>query len=71
MVVFFLLYAFILILPALLGVLETVEPGPEQQAAAEKAAQTLIQPKVGLAFAMALVTTAVGGFYGILPGMRS
>ena len=71
MVVFFLLYAFILILPALLGILETVETGPEQQVAAQKAAQALIQPKLGLAFAMALVTAAVGGFYGLLPGMRS
>lgn len=71
LVAFFFLYAFILILPALLGVLERVAPGPEQQAAAENAARTLIQPKLGLAFGMSLVTTAVGAFYGVLPGLRS
>ena len=71
LVVFFFLYAFILILPALLGILEQVAPGPEQQAAAEKAARAVIQPKLGLAFGLAIVTTAVGGYYGVLPGIRS
>ena len=41
MVVFFFLYALILILPALLGILEQVAPGPEQQAAAERAARVV------------------------------
>ncbi len=67
---FFFLYCLALIAPALWQVLQTVAPGPEQEQAAADAARKAIRGRLLLALLAALVTTALGGKAGWLPGMR-
>ena len=66
--VFFFLYAMALVAPALLEVLRTMPPGPEQQAAAERAAYEAASGRVGLAFLLALGTVVLGVWSKKLPG---
>jgi hypothetical protein len=67
---FFFAYCFALAGPALWDVLQTVPPGPEQEALASQAAQEAVQSKLWIAFAAAVVTTAAGMAKGLLPGTR-
>ncbi len=67
---FFVLYCLALIAPELWQVLQTVAPGPEQEQAAADAARKAIRGRLLLALLAALVTTALGGKAGWLPGMR-
>jgi hypothetical protein len=68
---FFVLYALLLILPDLLDVLAQVPPGPEQEAIAREVAREAAAPRLLPAFALALVTAALGAYYRVLPGLRS
>ncbi|MGH0035192.1 MAG: hypothetical protein ACQGVK_09210 [Myxococcota bacterium] len=68
--VFFFGFAFLLILPDLLDVLATGQPGPEQEEAARQAAQAALRGKLVPVFVMALAATGIGGYYRLLPGLR-
>jgi hypothetical protein len=67
---FFFVYAFALVVPALLEVLRTMPPGPEQQAAAEQAAREAATGRIGLALMLALATVVLGVWSRKLPGFR-
>jgi hypothetical protein len=67
---FFFLYCFALVTPALWEVLRTLPPGPEQQSAAAQAAQQAVQPRLPIALAAAILTTAIGIWKRLLPGAR-
>jgi hypothetical protein len=68
---FFFVYAFALVAPALMEVANSVPPGPEQQAAAERAAYQAAQGKMGLAFVLSLATVVLGVWTKKLPGYRT
>ncbi len=67
---FFFLYCMALIAPALYEVAQTLPPGPEQEEAAKQAAQEAIQPRLVIAFAASVLTTALGAHFKVLPGLR-
>lgn len=66
---FFLLFAFLQVLPDLVGLLGSMEPGPEQQQAAERIMREGSSPLVSLV--LSLGATALGTWYRLLPGMRT
>lgn len=68
--VFFFLYCFALVAPALWHVLQSQPPGPEQQEMAKQVARETVRPRLVLAFVAALVTVAAGSWKGHLPGTR-
>jgi len=68
---FFLVYALALVAPALLAVARSMPPGPDQQAAAERAAYEAAQGRMGIAFVLALATVALGVWSKRLPGFRA
>jgi hypothetical protein len=68
--VFFFVYCFLLIAPALIEVLRTVPPGPEQELAARQVAQQVVQPRLWIALALAVATGGLGIAKGVLPGTR-
>ena len=70
-VFFFFAIGMLLIVPELLEVLRSVPPGPDQQAAAERAARDAMAPRLPVAFVLALVVTAGGAYLGILPGIKT
>lgn len=70
LVVFFLLFAFVLILPSLLDVLAELPPGPQQEQAAYEIAREAARPRIFAAFALSVATVVVGTYYQILPGMK-
>ncbi len=67
---FFLGYCLLLIAPELIEVARTVAPGPEQQEQARRVADATIRPRLPIALAAALVTTALLAYAKRLPGMR-
>jgi len=67
---FFFLYVLALVAPALLEVMRSMPPGPEQQQAAERAAYGAAQGRVGLAFMLSLATVVLGVWTQKLPGFR-
>jgi len=67
----FLVFAMLLILPQLLDVLESVPPGPEQEAVAKEVAQKAAAPLLLPAFLLAVLTTGLGAYYRVLPGLRA
>ena len=67
---FFFVFGLLLVAPELVKVMETIEPGPEQQAAAQEAVHAVFQPRLPFALVLALVTTAAGAFFRLLPGFR-
>ena len=67
---FFFLYCLVLIAPALYEVAVTIPPGPEQEEAAKQAAQKAIQPRLAIAIAASVFTTALGAHFKVLPGLR-
>jgi len=69
-VVFFVLYALLLILPELMHVLADVPPGPEQQELAEQVAREAARPRVAYAVVLAVATVGLGSYLKILPGLR-
>ncbi len=68
--VFFLGYCLLLIAPELIEVARTVAPGPEQQEQARRVAYATVRPRLPIALAAALVTTALLAYAKRLPGMR-
>lgn len=67
----FVLYALLLAAPALIEVFETIPPGPEQQAAAERVTQDALRaPRIWIVAGLALITTAIGTRTGWLPGTQ-
>ena len=67
---FFFLYSLLLVLPQLLDVLARVPPGPDQQEIAREVARQAIRPRLAIVLALAVLSTGLGGYYQILPGMR-
>ncbi len=67
---FFFLYCLLIAVPALVEVARSVPPGPEQQEAAARAAQEVVQPRLWIALAASLATTGLGIYSGRLPGLR-
>jgi len=67
---FLLLFAFALAVPALLEVLRSTPPGPEQQAIAREAARRAVGPRLPIAAFAALVVTGIGICTRALPGFR-
>jgi len=65
---FFFAYCFLLAAAPLYEVLSSAEPGPEQQALAERVMRQALRGRLGLALAAALATTVLLGWLGRLPG---
>ena len=65
--IFFFVFAFLQILPDLIGLLE-LPPGPEQEAAARELARQKSNPLLSLILSVA--TTGAGTYYRILPGLK-
>jgi len=68
--VFFFLYCFALVAPALWDVLQSLPPGPAQEEAARQAARETLRPRLLLAVVAAVLTVAAGSWKGHLPGTR-
>lgn len=68
---FFFLYTVAMVAPALLEVMRELPPGPEQQAAAERAAFEAARGRIGLAFILSLATVVLGVWSQKLPGFRA
>jgi hypothetical protein len=68
---FLLLFCAAVATPALLEVLQSMPPGPEQEAAAREAARRAVAPRLPIAALAALTTTAIGVATRILPGLRT
>lgn len=77
LVLFFLLYAGIAILPAMLEALGSLPPGPgelrpeEMEAARTVAREAASRTVLAIAFAGSLLTTVIGSYYRVLPGLRA
>jgi hypothetical protein len=67
---FFGVYAFLLVMPELIAVLRDVQPGPEQQEIAQRAAREAFRPMLPWALLLALGTLALGAWLDVLPGLR-
>ena len=68
---FLLLYCAALAAPAMVEVLRSVPPGPEQEAVAREAVRRAVGPRLLVAFVAALATTVLGARARVLPGFRS
>lgn len=68
--VFFFVFAFLLVMPELVGVLRDVPPGPEQQAIAERAVREVAGPRTLWALLLALAALGFGSYLRVLPGMK-
>jgi UPF0716 family protein affecting phage T7 exclusion len=68
---FFFAFGLLLVAPELLEILRDVPPGPEQQKLAQEAVHEAIRPSLPVAGALALLTTALGSYYQVLPGLRA
>jgi hypothetical protein len=69
-VAFFLLYAFLLIMPELTAVLRDVAPGPEQERIAQEVARDAFAPRALWALLLALCSVGLGGYLQVLPGLK-
>lgn len=68
---FFCLFGLLLVVPEMLNVLESTPTNPEEQEAAAKAAvHAVFRPRMPYAFLLALLTTAAGARFRLLPGFR-
>ena len=70
LLVCFFAFGLLLVAPELLEILREVPPGPEQQKLAEEAVREAIRPRLPVAGALALLTTVLGSYYKVLPGLR-
>ena len=68
---FFLLFSFLLVVPALWPLLDasSARTEAELEALARETAQTAIRGRLGIAFGLAFLATAAGGMLKILPGI--
>ncbi len=67
---FFLVFAFLLILPELLAVLRDVPPGPEQERIAREVAQQAAAPRLPWAVGLAVAAVGLGSYLQVLPGLK-
>jgi hypothetical protein len=67
---FFVVFGLLLVAPELGNVMNTIPPGPEQQTAAQEAVHAAFRPRLPFALVLALVTTAAGAYFRLLPGFR-
>ena len=67
---FFVVFAFLLILPELLAVLRDVPPGPEQERIAHEVAQRAAGPRLLWALGLALAALGLGSYLQVLPGLK-
>lgn len=67
--VFFVLFSFLQVLPELIELLGTMQPGPAQEQAAQSAMREGSSPLVSLV--LSLAATSLGTYYEVLPGMRA
>ena len=67
---FFFLFCALLVAPALVSLLGSTGPGPELEAQAQRVAHDAIRGRLPLAFLAALVTTGLGIYTRVLPGLR-
>jgi hypothetical protein len=67
--VFFVLFQFLQVLPDLLDLLGSMEPGPDQQIAAERVMREGSSPLLSLV--LSLAATSLGSYYQVLPGMKA
>ncbi len=70
LVAFFVVFAFLLIMPELLAVLRDVPPGPEQERIAQQVAQKAFAPRAIYALALALAAVGLGSYLKLLPGLK-
>jgi ABC-type sulfate transport system permease component len=69
--VFFFLFCLMIVAPALYEVWQAMPPGPEQEAAAERAARAAMGSRSYVALFAAVAVTAVGAYARVLPGLRA
>ena len=62
--------ALALVMPELMRVLQSAPPGPEQQEMAQRVAHEAIGPRMPIAILLAAVVAALGGYFGLLPGLK-
>ena len=67
---FFLVFAFLMILPELLSVLRDVPPGPAQEQIAREVAQRVAGPRLLWAVGLALAALGLGAYLQVLPGLK-
>jgi hypothetical protein len=70
LLVFFMLYAFLLIMPELLAVLRDLPPGPEQQRVAEEVAREVFAPRALYAVLLSVGSVGLGSYLQVLPGLK-
>jgi len=70
---FFFCYCLALVAPGLIEIWQELPqaPGAADLERAEQTAMRIARPRLGLALAAAVVTTAAGGSAGLLPGLGS
>jgi len=68
LVVFFVLFEFLQVLPDLVDLLSSMEPGPAQEQAATEIMRDGSSPLLSLVLSLAM--TSLGSYYQVLPGMR-
>jgi hypothetical protein len=68
--VLFFVYCLIFVAPALYDVLVSVPPGPEQQELARQVAREVVRPRLPIALGAGTLTTLLGVYLNVLPGMR-
>ena len=66
----FFVIGLLLVLPELVQVFRETTPGPEQQAAAERAVHEVFRPRLPMALVLALAVTVAGAHFKLLPGFR-
>ena len=66
---FVVLFELLQVLPSLIELLGTMEPGAAQQAAAERLVRE--ESNLRLSVALALAATALGSWLGVLPGTKA
>jgi hypothetical protein len=69
---FFFLYALLIVAPPLWDMWQSLPPGAEEDeqvlAQASELARGVVQPRLWIALAAALLTTGLGSYAGLLPG---
>ena len=66
---FFFAFGLLLVSPELLEILRDLPPGPEQQERAQEIVREAIRPRLPVAGALALLTTVLGSYFQVLPGL--
>ena len=67
---FFIVFGFLLVAPELSDALETAPVDPESYETVKQSVRTAFRPRIPIALVLALATTAGGGHFKLLPGLR-